>query len=86
MALSGEEQKQFELLQRRFNDDERDPIELAAQDLRTQRAARYLILGEETAYEEDQDVLVSQVGGEYRIGQREVMTALRLAEDKISHG
>lgn len=66
--------------------EERDPIELAAQDMRTVRAAQYLILETETGYDEDEEELLAQVGHEYMIGPDEVRAALELAEDRIANG
>ena len=85
MALNNEESRRWiEVEAAMAQLDYKDPIELAADDLRVRRAAEFLILGTETLRDEDCAELLAQVAYEYIIEPMEVLTALELAEDRIS--
>jgi hypothetical protein len=70
-----------------FNDeDERDPIELAAADFRLMRAARYIVVGEidgEFAGELDYMELLAMIRYEYMLSPEEVDTAMSISEDRL---
>lgn len=61
-----------------------DHIEQASMDIRIVLATRYLLIGESTAKEYDFGEILTQVKGDYELTDNEVITALELAEDRIS--
>ena len=70
----------------RMKSDERDPIELAASDMRVVRAARYVVLGLVDGpfpCEYDYTELLSLIRTEYLLSTEGVMAAMDISEDRV---
>lgn len=65
--------------------DELSPVERASRDMRIISAARFLLLGEETACRSSEDCgeLLAQIRPEYYLSPEDVNEALGIAEDRI---
>jgi hypothetical protein len=66
-------------------ESEIDPVLQAAKDMRTVRAARYLLKGIPLSMDYDFDDLLVQVGSEYMISPEETLEALALAEERVTY-
>lgn len=74
----------------RFNEqDDRDPIELAAADFRIVQAAKYLVEGEvdgKLPKEHGYTELLAVIHDEYLLTPEEINTAMDISEERIARG